>query len=58
MIELHILRVNLSRSFKILSYNISIAPQRAENIVDMILPYDLSIAQPYLYYPTVRLGEI
>ena len=42
MIELHILWVNLSRYLKILSYNISIAPQRADNIVEMTLPYDLS----------------
>ena len=35
MITLHILRVNLSRSLKILLYNISIAPQRAENIIEV-----------------------
>ena len=44
MIGLHILRVNLSRSLKIFSYNISISPQWAENIVEMNLPYGLSIA--------------
>ena len=44
MIGLHILRVNLSRSLKIFSYNISISPQWAENIVEMNLPYGLSIS--------------
>ena len=37
--------MNLYRSLKILSYNISIAPKRAKNILEMALPYDLFIAR-------------